>query len=93
MDDTEIAQLNHIDILNNLNKVNDIIPIGSRGILAEIYTICQNINCKFTNVSGNYVDLHKSAGPSTCIIFTCTVDIDLSKFTKKPIYLGTLQSI
>jgi len=69
MDDPEIAQIRHLKILNQQPNIHDILPIGSRGILKEVNQLAEQVNCHF--VQNNHpLDITKSAGPSTCILFT-----------------------
>lgn len=91
--DNEIVQLNRIKELIKLNEINDIIPIGSKGIFEEIEMLCKNVNCKFIYEPEGYVDMYKSAGPSTCLVFTCTEHINLSSLTQNPIKLGRLMNL
>lgn len=91
--DNEIVQLNSIKELIKLNEINDIVPIGSKGILEEIEMLCKNVNCKFIYEPEGYVDIYKSAGPSTCLVFTCTEHINLSGLAQNPIKLGRLMNL
>lgn len=93
LDDIEIVQINHIKNLLKLNGVSDIVPIGSKGILMEIEMLCRNVDCKFIYEPEEYIDMHKSAGPSTCLIFTCSEDTNFSEFTLKPLKLGMLKNL
>jgi hypothetical protein len=92
-EDTDIVQINHIMKLLKLKGVSDIVPIGSKGILKEIEMLCKNIGCKFIYEPESYIDVHKSAGPSTCLIFTCSEDINFSEFNLKPLKLGILENL
>ncbi len=92
-DDNELVQINHIKDLLKLKVVNDIVPIGSKGILMEIELLCRNVDCKFIYEQVEYIDMHKSAGPSTCLIFTCSEDINFSEFTLRPRKLGMLKDL
>lgn len=88
--DVDIAQISHIKQLLLLKGVCDIVPVGSKGILAETEMICQNTHCRFICKPEGNIDIHRSAGPSTCLVFTCSSDTDLSGLTLKPIKLGML---
>lgn len=68
--DPEIVQISNIAQLSEHAAVHDILPIGSRGILAEANQLADQANCCFVQ-NNHTIDLNKSAGPSTCIIFTC----------------------
>jgi hypothetical protein len=90
-DDSEIVQGKHILELLNVEGVHDIVPVGSRGIQREIETLCSNIEYKFTLEPNTDINITKSAGPSTCAIFTCTPDTELSGLKLAPLVkLGKL---
>lgn len=93
MDDIEIVQMNHLKGLLKLDGVNDIIPIGSKGIIKEIEMLCKNIQCKFIYEPEKYIDIHKSAGPSTCLLFTGSEDANFSESNLKPLKLGKLKKL
>ena len=79
-DDPDIIQGNHIYELLKVTGIHDIIPIGSKGILKEIEILTSNVDCSFNLNALIEIDVHKSAGPSTCIIFTCSPDTVLADF-------------
>jgi len=68
---SQIARLNHIKALSGYTEVHDILPIGSRGIRKEAEQLAGSMGYAFVPKSSCTVDLDKSAGPSTCVIFTC----------------------
>lgn len=69
-DNYEIVQIKDLKKWTRHQEVHDILPIGSRGILEESNQLANQVNCQF--IQYNYsIDVKKSAGPSTCIIFTC----------------------
>ncbi|SMD10702.1 alpha-ribazole kinase [Desulfocicer vacuolatum DSM 3385] len=51
--------------------IHDIVPVGSRGILAEARELACHTHSRFIPDASMEVDLNKSAGPSTCALFTC----------------------
>lgn len=67
--------------------IKEILPIGSRGIEAELNELCNYNNLKFQYNKIISVDLKKSGGPSTCCLITVKADdLDKIKFiTDKPI--------
>jgi hypothetical protein len=71
IDDVEIVQGVNIYELLNMEDVHEIIPIGSQGILKEIENMATSIGLKFIMADEINIDVNKSAGPSTCLIFTC----------------------
>lgn len=89
-DDADIARLSHIKQLLMLKGVGDIIPVGSKGILAETEMLCETVHCRFIYKPEGYIDIHRSAGPSTCLIFTCSEGTDFSELDLKPLKLGML---
>ena len=93
LDDVEIVQISHIKDLLQLKGVNDILPVGSKGILQEIKMLRRNVDCKFIYEAVEDIDINKSAGPSTCLIFTCSQHTELSKLKLKPIKLGMLVNL
>lgn len=89
-DDADVAQISHIKQLLMLKGVGDIVPVGSKGILAETEMLCKSTHCRFICKPEGNIDIHRSAGPSTCIVFTCLEGTDLSGFALKPLKLGML---
>lgn len=85
INDKDIIQGGHVKELLNIKGVHDILPIGSKGILKETEALAQSINCKFILELQNNIDVNKSAGPSTCLIFTCTSDTNSPQFDSTPI--------
>ncbi|SFH32345.1 alpha-ribazole kinase [Desulfotomaculum arcticum] len=77
-DDPEIVQGQHILALLASPGVHDIIPVGSRGIRREAESLALQTGCGFKQEKTVAVNLNKSAGPSTCLIFTC------NKYTMPP---------
>lgn len=85
--DTEIASITHIRELQKNNKVHDIVPVGSQGVLKEVEMLASNSNLKFAlELTSDELDIYKTAGPSTCIIFTTQEDIFINDFLSTPIY-------
>ncbi|WP_338037303.1 AIR synthase related protein [Marinitoga litoralis] len=65
----EILRLDILKTLRNSNYLNEIVPVGSKGIFHEINEISKIWNLEF-NLFNNNIDLYKSAGPATCAIIT-----------------------
>ncbi|MEG0774665.1 MAG: alpha-ribazole kinase [Clostridium sp.] len=93
LDDVDIVQIKDVKELLKLNGVSDIVPIGSKGILKEIELLCRNVDCKFIYNPEKEIEIYKSAGPSTCVIFTASEGTDFSGLTLKPIKLGVLKNL
>jgi hypothetical protein len=93
-DDPEIAQGRQIKMLLEYPEILDIIPIGSRGIQGEAESLAMTVNAQFIPETKCPLDLEKSAGPSTCLIFTAPDDIQLPNLSSMPICkVGKLSSI
>lgn len=93
-DDPEIVQGNHILKLMGYHEVHDIIPVGSRGIRGETEALATIMGVKFIQESQCELDMNKSAGPSTCIIFTASEDAQFTDFGKIQIRkIGRLKEI
>jgi len=75
VDDPEILQLDHIQLLSECEGIHDIIPVGSRGIKGEASTLAEAVECRFIPSTASALDLDKSAGPSTCLLFSCPPSI------------------
>jgi len=56
--------------LLNLDFVNEVIPVGSHGILHEAETIAEESHLKFQLTQRLKVDVRKSAGPATVVLAT-----------------------
>lgn len=70
LDENE-EQIMTISILLDLLKksyVNDILPVGSKGIAYEVKEMASTSNLKFNIYDEVNIDLYKSAGPATCAI-------------------------
>jgi hypothetical protein len=94
VDDVDIVQGNYVRELLKIKGIHDIVPVGSGGILKEIEALCSNVNCKFIFEPEREIDVIKSAGPSTCLIFTCSPNIELSQAKLAPlIKLGRLEEL
>ncbi|MTV51004.1 alpha-ribazole kinase [Heliobacillus mobilis] len=84
-DDEEIAQASHILKLFQVEGIHDVLPVGSRGIRAEAKTLAEGLGCCFSEWPPSGLDLEKSAGPSTCVLFTACPEVQLDEFTGTPL--------
>ncbi|HEX3032012.1 MAG TPA: alpha-ribazole kinase [Bacillota bacterium] len=81
------------DLLRS-DGVHDIIPVGSRGIMGEVQLLAAQTGCLFQPLPEVTVDLHKSGGPSTCLIFSCSPPYQPRGFAPTPLYkLGILEKL
>ena len=88
-EDSEIVQVKDIQFLLDISGIHDIVPVGSRGIRSEALQLATNVNCRLIVDPSCVLDLDKSAGPSTCLIFSFTsslvLDLSSSGFPRLPI--------
>lgn len=85
--DIEIASIEHIYELQKKHDVHDIVPVGSQGIMKEVGMLAANCKLIFNLESMNQeLDIYKTAGPSTCMIFTTQQEVLENKLLSTPIY-------
>ncbi len=69
-DDPAILSLAELMYLRASTRVNDILPVGSRGVRYEAMQLAASAGLRFEALAQPKVDMHESAGPSTCALFT-----------------------
>ncbi len=88
-EDSEIAQVKDIQVLLDITGIHDIVPVGSRGIRTEAQLLATSANCRLIIDPSCVLDLDKSAGPATCLIFSfassLALDLSSSGFPSLPI--------
>ena len=72
-EDLEVVQVKHLRNLLAISGIHDIIPVGSKGIRSEAKRLASTVNCQFLVEPFCILDLDKSAGPSTCLIFSSSL--------------------
>jgi selenophosphate synthetase-related protein len=85
--DTDIVQASQLIKLINTDGIHDILPIGSMGIMGEVISMAGKVNCKFELYNNLSIDIKKSAGPSTCLVFTCSAGCIIPDFINTPLNL------
>lgn len=85
-EDPEIIQGSHVLKLLESSKVYDIIPVGSKGIRGEAETLAKIIGAELILDSHCELNMDKSAGPSTCVIFTASEGMPFNDFGAIPIH-------
>jgi hypothetical protein len=71
--------------------IHEVIPVGSRGISHETSVIARDSNLHFRLDKDAQINLTKSAGPATVIIFTCSRSHHFVTLIPKPVTrIGTL---
>jgi hypothetical protein len=69
-DDPQIVNSSHLQKLLAIKEIHDIIPVGSQGSRAEAELLAANLQCRMIFDRDIKIDLSKSSGPATCLIFT-----------------------
>jgi selenophosphate synthetase-related protein len=84
-----IADTRDVRSLLDSNLVNEVIPVGSQGILHEARTIAEDSSLEFTLRSRPEIDVRKSAGPATAILCACPSSRvrEVSAFVEKPVHI------
>lgn len=72
LDDKDIVCQNNIRKILKVEGVHDILPVGSHGIAYEVGEMAKLASLKFELAKNISVNLNKSAGPSTCVLSSCT---------------------
>lgn len=73
LDDPQILSIEELYILRQQPDVHDILPVGSKGILYEAQELANSAGLASqleVQKGRTTLDLEKSAGPSTCVIFS-----------------------
>lgn len=85
----KIMELSDFETLYLNEFINEILPIGSRGIKCELDDLCKYNNLEFKYKDDITVDLKISGGPSTCCIITINKsDIDRAELLlNKPTHI------
>lgn len=84
-EDPEIIQVSHIQDLLCIEGVHDILPVGSRGVRIEAEQLAASVNTELILEDTSTIDLAKSAGPSTCLIFTAASECVIDGFGALPL--------
>ncbi len=64
----EVVKIEDITNLMNLEGIGEIIPVGSKGVIAEAEILAENSGLNFVPEKDEEW-MHKSAGPATCAVF------------------------
>lgn len=85
-DKGEIIDINDIKTLLSTDGVNEIVPVGSKGILYEIESLCNSVSLNYTLDKGSSLDIKRSGGPSTCCVIACKREViqAIRKLINKP---------
>ena len=72
LDDPEILSQRSMRIILRTPGVRDILPVGSHGVAYEAAQMAESAGLGLQFRENAAVDMKKSAGPSTCVLFSCT---------------------
>ena len=95
-DESEIADFTTLKQLLLASAVKEIWPVGSRGILAEGTDLAANAGGRLKLKQGviHAIDIHKSAGTCTTLLFTSEqVKLDLSQFNVPSFEMGWIEAL
>ncbi|NQV16812.1 hypothetical protein HQ531_15215 [bacterium] len=93
LDDPEIADTACTRTLAGLEYIHDILPVGSKGVVHEQAELAKCAELDLLPESDPDIDIHKSAGPSTCVLASLPESQlpGLRTSIKQPVYvIGTL---
>jgi len=92
--DIDIINQNDIVELLKIPEVHDILPVGSRGVLYEAGEMARLAGLNISQYDNIKINAKKSAGPSTCVIISCSQSIKnkIQEIIHVPIYpIGELK--
>ena len=78
--DPDIVTLKTVRILRSMDEVHEIVPVGSKGIqkeaelLARLASVTLELEELDPNGASGSLDLSKTAGPATCLVFSAEPD-------------------
>jgi hypothetical protein len=82
--DPQIVQGCHVQKLLQHKEIHDIIPVGSQGIYGEAALLSSTIAGRLILNPSTGIDYAKSAGPSTCLIFSASASFADALFDSIP---------
>ncbi len=85
-DQGKIADCRVLRQILNIQGVRDIIPVGSQGIVGECRKLATYLGGQFQRLSPLDINIEKSAGPCTTIVFTDPYEIDLQGKVEVPYF-------
>ncbi|MBC8401172.1 MAG: hypothetical protein H8E14_06755 [Candidatus Marinimicrobia bacterium] len=88
LNDPEIADTVCARTLAELDFIHDILPVGSKGISYEQAELAECANLTILPESDPGIDIHKSAGPSTCVLASLPVSrlSDIRITVEQPVF-------
>lgn len=73
--DPGIVNYRDVLALQQIAGVHDLLPVGSHGVAYEAEQLAQSAGLLFQPEQNPRLDMHKSGGPSTCVIVACQSDV------------------
>lgn len=70
LEDSEILAIEDLLLLRHDPAIRDILPVGSKGIAYEANQMAKSASLFFVREPQKRVNIRKSGGPSTCILFS-----------------------
>jgi len=95
LDDPQTVNLETLKLLLAMPGANELLPVGSKGIAFEAQQLAETAGLILKWSEQSELDLHKSAGPATCLIAAVrpsAVQQVLSAINKPAHILGVLMS-
>ena len=74
LDDKDIINQQDIYTILKVSGVSEVLPIGSKGIANEAHQLAQTVGLKVELLERQSINIHKSGGPSTCVIASFNPD-------------------
>ncbi|MCT4688889.1 AIR synthase related protein [Vallitalea sp.] len=72
-DKGEIMTLDILKKIKSLNFIQDVLPVGSKGIEYEVMEMARTSNVQFKGYTDINVNVNKSAGPVTCAVLAMDI--------------------
>lgn len=74
LDDEDIVNQQDIYTILKVSGVNEVLPVGSKGVANEANQLAQTVGLKVDLFDKQSINVDKSGGPSTCVIASCNPD-------------------
>ena len=84
-DDATAVRLTHLITMLRWEGIHDIIPVGSKGIQWEAETLADASGRQVVLDMEQRLNVKKSAGPCSCLVFSCLPGVELPHFDLIPL--------
>ncbi len=75
LESNEFSNIKIISLIKDMPGINEILPVGSKGVDYEVGEMCKTNNVHFQYTDNVKVDVKKTAGPVTCFIVSGNKEI------------------